>query len=216
MDGLFEIAFALLIFGACVETVLYFFGTSILGRAAFLPYGEARVVDLGPAAQEVLSGRRAVALANEGRPREPSDYRSPPKAPTPVPQSVLGTLSFAPKMDGESHISYADHERDELVVRLPFRFFGTRTYGLVRIRLAFDGHRVSVKGAFLPVPGLTYLLALALLTMAAMVAGKVDLLIFPAVMGAALLINGLISWFRLRGPVEGVRMQIESGLYSLR
>ncbi len=216
MELLFPLGFALLFIGVSVEMLLYFFGTGALGRLALLPYGEARSIDLGPAAQEILSGRRAALRATEGLPREGVDYRSPPAAPAAVRESIVTVLGYPPKVDAETHIVYADPARDELVVRLPFKFFGSRTYGLVTLRLAFDGQRVQLRGAYLPMPGLSYVAGLVILTAASLLASSAEALVLPGALSLGLIINGLISWFRLRGPVSAVRMQLESALYSLR
>lgn len=216
MELMFPLGFALLFIGASVEMLLYFFGTGTLGRLALLPYGEARSIDLGPAAQEILSGRRAASRANEGLPREGGDYRSPPAPPSAVRESIVAALGYPPKVDADTHLVYADPARDELVVRLPFKFFGSRTYGLVTLKLVFDGQRVQLRGAYLPMPGLSYVAALVVLTAGALLASSVEILILPGALLLGLLINGLISWFRLRGPVDAVRMQLESTLYSLR
>ncbi len=216
MELLFLLGFGLLFVGIAVEMPLYFFGTGVLGRLALVPFGTPRSIDLGPAAQEILSGRRAAARASEGLPREGGDYRSPPAAPTAMRESIVRALGLAPKVDADTHLVYADPARDEVVVRLPFKFFGTRTYALVTIKLSFDGHRVQMRGAYLPMPGLSYVAALLVLTLAALLGPGLEALLLPGALLLGLLINGVISWFRLRGPVESMRMQLESALYSLR
>lgn len=216
MELLFLLGFGLLFVGIAVEMALYFGATSALGRLALVPFGAPRSIDLGPAAQEILSGQRAASRATEGLPREGGDYRSAPAAPAAVRESIVAVLGYPPKVDADTHIVYADPARDELVVRLPFKFFGSRTYGLVTLKLVFDGHRVQMRGAYLPMPGLSYVAALVILTAGSLLASSVEALILPGALALGLLINGLISWFRLRGPVEAMRMQLESALYSLR
>jgi hypothetical protein len=216
MDVLFALGFGVLIFGSAVETLLYFFATPLLGRLAFIPMG-GPPVDVGPGGQEVLSGRRAAALATEGMPREAAGYRDAPAAPLARPESVVERLGFLPKEEADSHFLYGVPARDELTLRLPFKFFGSRTYGLVHTRLRFDGHKVSVTSRFLPVPSLAYGLSSLFFLGAGLGEGlHGEALVFPGIFLVAAFINGVIAYFRLRGPYQMVRMRLEGGLYSLR
>jgi hypothetical protein len=214
---LFSVGIAMLVFGSGLETLLYFFATPILARFAFLPMGHSPPIDVGPEGQEVLSGRKTAALATDGLPREAAGYREAPAAPLAVAESIVGHLRISEKEESDSHFVYGIPSREEIVMRLPFKFFGSRTYGLVRMKLSFDGHKVTVKSTFLPVPSVSYGVSSLFFVLAAMGDGMgAEALTFPGIFLVAMLINGAISWFRLRGPMQMLRMRIEGGVYSLR
>lgn len=216
MEEVFTVGMLVLMAGSGLETLLYFFATPVLARAAFLPLGGSPI-DVGPVGQEILSGRQAAALSAEGLPREASGYRSAPTAPLAIPESIVARLGVSPVEESDSHFVYGVPSRDEIVMRLPFKFFGSRTYGLVRTKLAFDGHKVVVKSHYLPVPSLSYGLSCFFFLFAAFGNGMgVEALFFPGVLLLVLFITGVISWFRLRGPMQSLRMRIEGGVYSLR
>jgi hypothetical protein len=216
MDLLFGLGMVILFVGSGLETLLYFFASPVLARLAFFPMGQSPPFDVGPAGQDVLSGRRTAALATDGLPRESPGYREAPTAPLAVPESIVAHLGIAPKEESDSHFVYGVPSREEIVVRLPFKFFGSRTYGLVRMKLAFDGHKVTVKSTFLPVPSVSYAASSLVFLLSTLGGGMgAEALMFPGVILVALVINGAISWFRLRGPLQMLRMRIEGGVHSL-
>lgn len=217
MSELFTLGILVLLAGSGVETLLYFFATPLLARIAFLPMTQTAPIDVGPEGQEVLSGRKTAALATEGLPREAAGYRDAPAAPLAVRESIVEHLNIARVEETDSHFVYGVPARDEVVMRLPFKFFGSRTYGLVRMKLGFDGHKITVKTKFLPVPSVSYAIATLFFLVSAAGEGMgTEALIFPGVFLVAMVINAVISWFRLRQPLLMVRMRVESGLYSLR
>ncbi len=215
MQDIVGAAFLVLVAGSLLETVLYFFATPFLARFAFIPLG-THTIDVGPAGQELLSGRKAAALAAEGMPREAAGYRSAPLAPVAQAEGIVETLGFPSTEEQDSHIVYATPTRNEIAMRLPFKFFGTRTYGVVCTKLAFDGHKITVANRFLPVPSLSYALASIMFLIAAVAGSAVDGVVFPLVFLVALAINGVISYFRLRGPLQMLRLRLESDIYALR
>lgn len=210
-----EIAFMLLVVGSLTETGLYFFGTRVLGKLAFVPLG-SYTVDVGAEGQEILSGRRSAALAAEGMPREAGSYRSAPSAPLAVPESIVDTLRFGASEESDGHLLYCAPKGDDIVMRLPFKFFGTRAYGLTRTTLSFDGHRVVARTRFLPVPSVSYLGASVLMVLLGAISGDTDTLVFPLVLSVALLVNAVIAFFKLRGPLQMLRLRVESAVYALR
>ena len=217
MSELFTLGILVLLAGSGVETLLYFFATPLLARFAFLPMTQTSAIDVGPDGQEVLSGRKTAALATEGLPREAAGYRDAPAAPLAVRESIVEHLGIEPETETDSHILFGVPARDEIVMRLPFKFFGSRSYGLVRMKLGFDGHKVTVKSTFLPVPSVSYAFATVFFLVSAIGEGMgAEALVFPGVFLVAMVINAVISWFRLREPLLMVRMRIEGGLYSLR
>lgn len=209
------VAFLVLVAGSLLETVLYFFATPFLARFAFVPIG-THAIDVGPAGQELLSGRKAAALAAEGMPREAAGYRSAPLAPVAKAEGIVETLGFPFTEEQDSHIMYATPARNEIATRLPFKFFGSRTYGVVRTKLSFDGHKITVVNRFLPVPSLSYGLATVMFGIAAIAGSSEVGALFPVVLLVALAINGVISYFRLRGPLQMLRLRMESDIYALR
>lgn len=215
MDLVFTVGMVVLLAGSGLETLLYFFATPVLARAAFFPLGEISI-DIGRVGQELLSGRQAAALLAEGLPREAMGYRSAPAAPVAIPESIVARLGVSPVEESDSQFLYGVPARDELVLRLPFKFFGSRTYGLVRTRLAFDGHKVVLKSHYLPVPSLSYGLASVFLLVAAAVSGQgFQALFFLGALLFALVFTGVISWLRLRGPRQALRARIEGRLRAL-
>jgi len=215
MPDLEVVAFVVLVLGSIAETGLYFFATPALARLAFVPLGTF-TADIGPEGQELLSGRKAAALAMEGMPRETTSYREGPAAPLAKAESIVEALRFEPREETDATLVYSTPSRDEVVVRLPFKFFGTRTYGLARTKLVFDGHRVTATTRFLPVPSLSYALA-TLFFFAGTATTTLEIaLAAPAFLLVVLAVNGLISYVRLRGPLQMLRLRIEGGLHSLR
>ena len=196
---LFTVGCSILVVGTALECVLYGIAPRVLGHAAFLPIREQATLDVGPEGQELLSGRKAASLDAAGLPREAHGYRAAPRAPVAVPQSIVTCIHLAPVETTNAYVTYAVAKVDEVLLCLALD--KRNAFGLVRTRLSFDGHAVTLKSAFLPIGALSFGASMVFFGLASLGAMGNDALVLPVMFFLVLLATGTSSWRRDRKSV---------------
>jgi hypothetical protein len=213
VNVLFTVGCSILIVGTALECVLYGIAPRVLGHAAFLPIREQATLDVGPEGQELLSGRKAASLDAEGLPREAHGYRDAPLAPVAVPQSIVTCIHLAPVETTNAYVTYAVAKADEVLLCLALD--KRNAFGLVRTRLSFDGHVVTLKSAFLPVGALSFGASTLFFVLASLGAMGNDALVLPVMFFLVLLATGASSWRRLRPLVAVLRGRIQDSIRGM-
>lgn len=211
-------AFGVVIAACFLELTFYFAAPEMLALLSLLPLGNEERVEVGPNGQEILSGRRAAQLAAQAAPREALGYRVGPQAPAGTPQSIVATLGFPFKQDRDRFVLVGRHGEDALVLRIAFRFLGSRAWAVSRTTLSFDGHAVTMRTRFSPAPFVAHTLGAVVLSALALPLAfdEPGVLFFPGVFLVSMPINALMGWFHLRTGVQELRMQVRSGIYAMR
>jgi hypothetical protein len=199
------LAFLLLVVANLIEIALYFASPTLLAALAVFPFEPVRQTELSPAA--------IARIANGPGYQGASAVFAPMAAQ--VPNSIVSVLGLGEKVDADTHVVHASPTKDEIVVRLAWRFLGGRSYGLVRFRLKVEQGSLRVHSAFLPIPFWGYVLTLPVITIGALaVDARYTLIAFVLVFAAGA--NSLFAWFRLKPLAQLVVAQLETDAKQLR
>jgi hypothetical protein len=129
---------------------------------------------------------------------------------------IVAALGMPPELETDDYCAYADAVRNEVVIRISFRWFERRAFGLVRYRMQKVQDGVLVTSTYMPIPGNSYYVGGFVLALGILVSGHAAMLPILFIFGFVGAMQIFLSKRALEQPALAIFSQIERGLRDLK
>lgn len=191
--------------GFALEFISFFLAPGLLARAAFIPAGPPRRLQLGRKAREVLSSL----------PTHSGGYREP------VARSFdLTRLALPQRVDLPGFIARAYTSRGFVTVRLPYSWAKNRAIAIARIDIRESDGVIEMRGTFIPVTWMTVAgVGVAAAVTSIVVNGATRSVFESFVIGGLFIVLNVVFGYlfsrsSMKAAVEAVSREIERALIA--